>query len=89
MTAGNSTITIGGTATAPTVALNTATTDARYAPLTGSANYVAEAGGTMTGALTLPANGLQMAGNQIVTTGGQLGYGATPQSIPFSTLAAL
>jgi YVTN family beta-propeller protein len=40
---------------------------------------VARSGDTMTGALNLPANGLQLAGNQIVTTGGSLGYGSAPK----------
>ena len=43
VTSGNSFITIGGTATNPTVALNTANTDARYLQLSG---------GTMTGPIT-------------------------------------
>jgi len=89
VTPADTSITVGGTASAPTVALNTGFTNAlyapaagstAYAPVSGSANYVAIAGSTMTGALTLPANGLQMAGNQIVTSGGQFGYGAAPNS---------
>jgi hypothetical protein len=39
---------------------------------------VAKAGDTMSGTLNLPANGLQMSGSQIVTSGGRLGYGAAP-----------
>ena len=83
----DSSITVGGTTSAPTLALNTSFTNALYAPLSGSANYapalgsanyVATAGGTMTGPLSLPANGLQMANSQIVTSGGQFGYGAAP-----------
>ena len=59
----DSSITVGGTASAPTLALNTSLTNALYAPVSGStnyapasgsANYVAKAGDTMTG-LTLPA----------------------------------
>ena len=39
---------------------------------------VAKSGDTMSGALNLPANGLQLAGSQIVTSGGRFGYGAAP-----------
>jgi hypothetical protein len=39
---------------------------------------VAKTGDTMSGVLNLPVNGLQMAGNQIVTFGGRFGYGAAP-----------
>jgi hypothetical protein len=46
VTAGNTFITIGGTAANPTVGLNTATTDARYLQL---------GGGTMTGKITFAA----------------------------------
>jgi hypothetical protein len=69
ITSPDSSITVGGTTSAPTVALNTAFATALYVPKTG---------GTMTGPLTLPANGLQMAGNQIVTSGGRLGYSISP-----------
>ena len=53
---------------------------ANYAPATGSPNYLSKGGGTMTGPLLLPANGLQMANGQIVTSGGSFGYGAAPVS---------
>ncbi len=42
-------------------------------------NYVSKGGDTMTGPLTLPANGLQMAGGQIVTSGGGVGFGSAPK----------
>jgi hypothetical protein len=85
----DSSILIGGTPSAPTARLNFTLTDAfyapasgsvNYAPATGSTHYVAKGGDTMTGALTLPANGLQMAGSQMVTSGGSFGYGAAPNT---------
>jgi len=54
----------------PMVSLNTGYTDGRYLQM---------AGGTLGGALSLPANGLTTAGNQLVLAGGKLGMGtATP-----------
>src|SRR5713101_1076392 len=58
VTSGNNFITIGGTGINPTVALNTATTDARYLQL---------GGGTMTGAITF-ANGQTFPGTGTVTS---------------------
>src|SRR5260370_10481870 len=58
VTSGNNFINIGGTGTNPTVALNTATTDARYLQL---------GGGTMTGAITF-ANGQTFPGTGTVTS---------------------
>ncbi len=56
--------------TTPAIGLNTGFTDGRYLQL---------AGGTLSGALTLPANGLTVAGNQLVLAGGNVGIGtATP-----------
>ena len=46
-----------------------------FAPATGSAQYVAKAGDTMTGTLNLPANGLAAGGNQLVLNGGNVGIG--------------
>ena len=55
---------------APTVSLNTGYTDGRYLQL---------AGGTLSGPLNLPANGLTTANNQLVLAGGKVGIGtATP-----------
>ena len=52
-----------------------------FAPATGSGNYVAKAGDTMTGTLNVPANGLAAGTNQLVLSGGNVGIGtATPQS---------
>jgi len=57
---------------APTISLNTAYTDGRYLQL---------AGGTLSGPLNLAANGLTVAGNQLVLAGGNVGVGtATPGS---------
>jgi YVTN family beta-propeller protein len=54
----------------PTVSLNTGYTDGRYLQL---------AGGTLSGPLSLPANGLSTANNQLVLAGGNVGIGtATP-----------
>jgi hypothetical protein len=53
-----------------------------YAPASGSANYVAKAGDTMTGTLTLPANGLAAGTNQLVLHGGSVGIGtSTPSAL--------
>jgi hypothetical protein len=55
---------------APAIGLNTAFTDARYLQL---------AGGTLSASLNLPANGLAVAGNQLVLAGGNVGIStATP-----------
>ena len=78
ITSPNNSITVGGSGSAPTLVLSTSYLNGLYAPAAGSTNYVAIGGSTMTGALTLPANGLQMAGNQIATSGGHLGFGAAP-----------
>jgi hypothetical protein len=52
-----------------------------FAPSAGSSAYVAKAGDNMIGALTLPANGLVVGGDQVVTSGGKIGIGTTsPQS---------
>jgi hypothetical protein len=40
-----------------------------FAPASGSPNYVAKAGDTMTGTLNLPSNGLVAGGNQLVIAG--------------------
>ena len=54
-----------------------------FAPATGSTNYVAKAGDTMTGTLNLPANGLFAGGNQLSLFGGNVGIGtATPEGYP-------
>jgi hypothetical protein len=53
-----------------------------FAPATGSPNYVAKAGDTMTGTLNLPANGLVAGNNQLVLNGGNVGIGtATPEAV--------
>ena len=70
VTAGTGITSSGGNT--PTVSLNTGFTDGRY---------VQPAGGTLSGAVTLPANGLTAAGNQLVLAGGNLGIGtATPEA---------
>ena len=59
---------------------------APYAVMAGNAGnlggqsstaFVAKAGDTMTGPLNLPANGLMLAGNQLVASGGKIGIGTT------------
>ena len=60
---------------------------ANYAPAAGSPNYLAKTGDTMTGSLYLPADGLQMAGGQMVTSGGSFGYGAAPNAIALFDIA--
>jgi hypothetical protein len=46
-----------------------------YTPANGT-NYVAKAGDTMTGTLTLASNGLVVGSNQLVVSGGNVGVGA-------------
>ncbi|MFN7883522.1 MAG: hypothetical protein ACK5PF_10995, partial [bacterium] len=52
------------------------TTALGYTPANPT-NSVAKAGDTMTGALTLPSNGLTVGTNQLIVTGGNVGIGAT------------
>jgi YVTN family beta-propeller protein len=69
--AGGTGITSSG-GNSPAVSLNTGYTDARYLQL---------AGGTLNGALNVPANGLAAAGNQFVLANGQVGINtATPSA---------
>jgi hypothetical protein len=56
---------------------------AAFAPAAGSMAYVWKSGDTMTGALTLPANGLVAGTNQLVLSGGNVGIGVTA---PVATL---
>jgi hypothetical protein len=53
LTSPDGSITVGGTATAPTVKLNFTLLDGLYAPLSGSSHYVAKGGDTMTGTLAV------------------------------------
>lgn len=54
-----------------------------FAPSSGSANYVAKTGDTMTGPLNVPTDGLIAGGNEFVLAGGNVGIGtATPEVIP-------
>ncbi|MCX6880010.1 MAG: tail fiber domain-containing protein [Verrucomicrobia bacterium] len=48
------------------------------APASGSTNYVAKAGDTMTGALNLPPNGLNVGGGQLYLANGNVGIGTFP-----------
>ncbi|HLQ51236.1 MAG TPA: hypothetical protein VK129_07035 [Terriglobales bacterium] len=66
ITAADSSVTLGGTAANPTLAVNTATSDTRY---------VLKAGDTMIGTLNLPGNGLVAGGSQLVLSGGNVGIG--------------
>jgi hypothetical protein len=53
-----------------------------FAPATGSTNYVAKSGDTMTGTLNLAADGLTAGGNQFVLSSGNVGVGtATPENL--------
>jgi len=54
-----------------------------FAPVSGSTSYVAKSGDTMTGTLNLPANGLVAGGNQLVLSGGNVGFGTTTPASPF------
>src|SRR5579862_1115837 len=65
---------------APTVSLNTGYTDGRYLQL---------AGGTLSGALNLPANGLKAAGNQLVLAGGKVGIGTATPGAPLEVAGSV
>src|SRR5229473_2047926 len=74
VTAGNSFITIGGTATNPTVALNTTASDARYLQLSGGtmSGAIIFAGGQTfpgTGTVTSVNTGAGLTGGPITSTG--------------------
>jgi Concanavalin A-like lectin/glucanases superfamily len=48
-----------------------------FAPASGSPNYLAKGGDTMTGALSLPADGLIVSNNQLILSGASVGIGTT------------
>jgi YVTN family beta-propeller protein len=77
--AGGTGITSSG-GNAPTVSLNTGYTDGRYLQL---------AGGTLSGTLNVPANGLTAAGNQLVLAGGQVGIGTATPGAPLEVAGNL
>ena len=64
----------------PTVSLNTGFTDGRYLQL---------AGGTLSGALTLPANGLAAGTNQLVLAGGSVGIGTATPGAPLEVAGSV
>src|ERR1017187_2247807 len=70
----NGTNVFAGPVTAPSFSGNGSSLGG-VAPASGSTNYVAKAGDTMTGTLNLPANGLVAGGNQLVLSGGNVGIG--------------
>jgi len=70
----NGTNVFAGPVTAPSFSGNGSSLGG-VAPASGSTNYVAKAGDTMTGTLNLPANGLLAGGNQLVLAGGNVGIG--------------
>ena len=59
---------------ASTAQTNAVSTAEGYA----NSTFLPLVGGTLTGTLNLPANGLQVGTNQIVTSGGNVGIGGTP-----------
>ena len=59
------------------------------APATGSPNYVAKAGATMTGTLNLPANGLNAGNNQLVLNNGNVGIGTAAPDAKLDVAGAL
>jgi hypothetical protein len=65
---------------APTIGLNTGFTDARYLQL---------AGGALSGALNLPANGLTAAGNQLVLAGGNVGVRTAAPGAPLQVAGSV
>jgi hypothetical protein len=68
-TTGTITVDFGPTTGANTVSRSDHNHDSRYLKL---------AGGTLTGGVTLPDNGLQVGTNQIVTGSGRIGFGTAP-----------
>lgn len=66
-----------------------------FAPASGSPNYVAKGGDTMTGTLNLAANGLIAGNTQLALSGGNVGIGTASPSAPLhvhngtSTLSSL
>jgi len=64
----------------PTVSLNTGYTDGRYLQL---------AGGTLSGTLSLPANGLTTANSQLVLAGGNVGIGTATPGAPLEVAGNL
>ena len=56
---------------------------ADFAPASGSANYVAKTGDTMTGTLNLPSNGLAVGTSQLVVSGGNVGVATNSPQHPF------
>lgn len=69
-----------GTPTAPTAAADTNTTQIATTAYVVGQGYVKKSGDTMTGALTLPSNGLTVGTNQLLVSGGSVGIGTTPFS---------
>jgi len=65
---------------APAVSLNTGFTDGRYLQL---------AGGMLSGALTLPANGLTAADNQLAVAGGSVGIGTATPGAPLEVAGSV
>ena len=56
--------------------------DAHKSSADHDARYVAQTGGTMTGTLNLPANGLNVGGSQLVLVGGNVGIGTVTPAAP-------
>jgi len=65
---------------AATLSLNTGYTDGRYLQL---------AGGTLSGALNLPANGLTTTNNQLVLAGGNVGIGTATPGAPLEVAGTM
>jgi hypothetical protein len=61
-----------------TAAGNAQTSAVSAAETYANSTFLPLAGGTLTGTLNLPANGLQVGANQIVTSGGAVGFGGPP-----------
>jgi YVTN family beta-propeller protein len=78
VTAGTGIASTGGNS--PTISLKTAFTDKRYLQL---------AGGAMSGPLSLPANGLTAAGNQLVLAGGHVGIGTAAPGAPLEVAGTM
>ena len=68
---------------------DTVTSSLPWSSITGVPDFVEEGGDTMTGPLNLPADGLTVADNQLVLSGGQVGVGTDLPQAPLHVAGML